>query len=50
MLYHGVWLVYNLVHFRSPFAWFWIAMSAWAIWRAYRWHHRKNYRSQRKGR
>ena len=51
MLYHSIWLIYNVVHFRSPLAWFWIAMSLWGIWRAYRWHQRRNYgTSQRKGR
>ena len=41
MLYHAVWLGYNLIRFHGVYSLFWIGMSVWGIYRAWQWHRRK---------
>lgn len=40
MLYHAVWLLYDLGHLNSLLSWFFVAMSVWAIVRAFRFRRR----------
>ncbi len=44
LLYHGAWLVYDVLHLNRPWDLFFVAMSLLAIVRALRW-----YRRPRKG-
>jgi hypothetical protein len=41
MLYHLVWLSYDLTHWHGPWTLFGIALSVWAMWRGWRWHRRQ---------
>ncbi|WP_275107350.1 hypothetical protein [Sulfobacillus harzensis] len=34
MLYHAVWLAFDLTHLNRPVNLFFAGMMAWAIWRA----------------
>ncbi len=46
MLYHLVYLGYDLTHFHGLSSLFWIGMGVWAIWRSVRWHRRRAYRKR----
>lgn len=41
MLYHGVWLVYDLTHWRGPWTLFWVDIGVWACVRTLRGAYRK---------
>ena len=41
MLYHLVYVGWDLLHFHGIGSVFWIALGLWGAYRAYRWHHRK---------
>ena len=40
MLYHAVWLGYNIIRY-GVYSLFWIGMSVWGFYRAWQWHRRK---------
>ena len=41
MLYHLVWLGYDLLHFHGLYSLFWIGMGLWGFYRAWKWHRRR---------
>ena len=47
MLYHLVWLGYDLLHFHGLYSLFWIGMGLWGFYRAWKWHRRRKPRYRR---
>lgn len=47
MLYHLVFIGWDLMHFHGAYSLFWIGMGAWGFYRAWRWRRRRTYRKTR---